>query len=61
MATLTPDQIRHLATKAGVCPDTVRRFVRGQEVRRDNREKLLATLRAPECAHLGWLLRRHGS
>lgn len=61
MRDLTPDQIRHLATTAGVHPDTVRRFVRGQEVRQDNRAKLLQALRGPQCAHLGWLLRRHGS
>lgn len=61
MNSLSPDQIRHLATTAGVHPDTVRRFARGLDVRQGNRDKILAALRGPECAHLGWLLRRHGT
>lgn len=61
MNRLTPEQLRHIATVAGVHPDTVRRFVRGLPVRDDSRNKILATIRAPECAHLGWILRRFGT
>lgn len=57
---LTAQQIRHLAATSGVCTDTVRRFVRGLPVRDGNRTKILESLRSPACAHLGWLLRRHG-
>lgn len=59
MSTLTTNQIKFIAQAAGVCETTVRRFIRGKEVRRDTLDKILTVLRGPECAHLGWLLRRH--
>jgi hypothetical protein len=59
--TLSKEQVDFIADCAGVCPATVRRFLRGIDIWPRKRMAIESALRSPACAHLGWVLRRFGS